>query len=87
MESVVTAETIERRIFLIRGHKVMLDSDLAELHGVQTKVLVHAMKRNIKRFPADFIFQLSEDEDKSLRSQSVTLKTGRRKHRKYLSST
>jgi len=62
----------------------MLDSDLAELYGGPTKVLVQAVKRNIKRFPEDFMFQLSEDEDKSLRSQIVTLKAGRGKHRKYL---
>ncbi len=83
MTPLVTAGTIEQKIHLIRGQKVMLDSDLAELYGVPTKVLVQAVKRNMKRFPADFMFQLSEDEDKFLRSQIVTLKTGRGKHRKY----
>lgn len=77
MKPIITAEGIERKIYLIRGHKVMLDSDLAELYGVATKVLVQAVKRNIRRFPPDFMFQLSEAEDKSLRSQIVTLKTGR----------
>ena len=61
----------------------MLDSDLAAMYGVATKVLVQAVKRNSSRFPLDFMFQLTEDEDQSLRSQIVTLKTGRGKHRKY----
>jgi hypothetical protein len=84
MKPVITAEIIEHKIYLVRGQKVMLDSDLAELYGVETKVLVQAVKRNIKRFPSDFMFQLSDGEDKVLRSQFVTLKQGRGKHRKYL---
>ena len=84
MKPIVTAETIEHKIYLIRGHKVMLDSDLAELYGVPTKVLVQAVKRNIKRFPMDFMFQLENQEVVSLRSQIVTLKTGRGQQRKYL---
>jgi len=84
MKPIITAEGIERKIILIRGQKVMLDSDLAELYGVEIRVLNQAVTRNIKRFPSDFMFQLSEDEDKSLRSQFVILKTGRGKHRKYL---
>ncbi|MCK9420396.1 MAG: ORF6N domain-containing protein [Nitrospirae bacterium] len=84
MKPIVTAELIEHKIFLVRGQKVMLDGDLAELYGVEAKVLNQAVKRNIKRFPSDFMFQLSEDEDKALRSQFVTLKQGRGKHRKYL---
>lgn len=63
---------IGSRISLLRGQRVMLDADLAELYGVQTKVLVQAVKRNIVRFPADFMFQLSSDEFKVLRSQTVT---------------
>jgi phage regulator Rha-like protein len=63
---------IENKIFLIRGFRVMLDSDLAELYGVQTKVLNQAVKRNIDRFPAEFMFQLSDLELDSLRSQFVT---------------
>ncbi len=84
MKPITAAKTIERKIYLLRGQKVMLDSDLAELYGVATKVLIQAVKRNTKKFPSDFMFQLSEDEEKSLRSQIVTLKTGRGKHRKYL---
>lgn len=64
--------SIESKIYTIRNKKVMLDSDLAELYGVDTKVLNQAVKRNIERFPKDFIFQLEEDEFESLRSQIVT---------------
>ena len=81
---IVPVEWIEKKIYLIRGHKVMLDSDLAELYGVSVKVLNQAVKRNISRFPEDFMFQLTKEEYDSLRSQIVTLKTGRGKHRKYL---
>lgn len=77
MKSIVTAEAIERKIYLIRGQKVMLDSDLAELYGVSTKTLVQAVKRNIKRFPSDFMFQLENQDVTGLRSQIVTSKTGR----------
>jgi phage regulator Rha-like protein len=76
-------EDISRRIFTIRGHRVMLDADLAELYGVPTKRLNEAIKRNAVRFPEDFMFQLSREEVDSLRSQNATLKTGRGKHRKY----
>lgn len=62
----------------------MLDSDLAELYGVATKVLIQAVKRSQKRFPDDFMFQLTIEEATLLRSQIVTLKTGRGQHRKYL---
>lgn len=68
---------IESRIFLSRSHKVMLDADLATLYGVQTKVLVQAVKRNLDRFPDDFMFQLDADEWESVRSQFVTSKTTR----------
>jgi hypothetical protein len=68
----------------IRGQKVMLDSDLAHIYGVPTKVLNQAVKRNAKRFPPDFLFQLTAGETDSLRSQIVTLKSGRGQHRKYL---
>ena len=60
--TLVTAEKIETKIFLIRGKKVMLDVDLAELYEVQTKVLNQSVKRNIKRFPEDFMFQLTNEE-------------------------
>lgn len=62
----------------------MLDKDLAELYGVETKVLNQAVKRNIERFPDDFMFQLNKDEWEFLRSQIVTIKNGRGEHVKYL---
>jgi len=65
--SLIPAERIERSILLIRGQKVMLDADLAGLYGVETKQLVRAVKRNILRFPDDFMFQLSNDEFENLR--------------------
>ena len=74
--SVIPAERIERSILLIRGHKVMLDADLAELYGVQTKVLVQALRRNRERFPDDFMFQLTKEEFANLRSQTVTSSPG-----------
>lgn len=77
-------EQIEERIYLIRGQKVMLDSDLAELYGVLTKNLNRAVRRNLDRFPPDFMFQLTEEEAEALRFQIGTLKTGRGQHRKYL---
>jgi hypothetical protein len=65
-KSVVPAERIEKAILLIRGHKVMLDADLAKLYGVSTKVLNQAVKRNQRRFPADFMFRLTKHEKKEL---------------------
>jgi len=82
--NLVPAERIERLILLIRGHKVLLDTDLAQLYNVSTKVLNQAVRRNKDRFPSDFIFQLTTEEVYSLRSQTVTLETGRGRHRKYL---
>ena len=71
------SEPIERRILLIRGQKVMLDRDLASLYGVPTKVFNQAVRRNMDRFPEDFMFQLTPQETKKLsRSQFVTLKRG-----------
>src|SRR5450759_5952766 len=67
-------EVIARRILLIRGQKVILDFDLARLYEVETKVLLQAVKRNIGRFPDDFMFQLTEYEFRGLRSQFVTSK-------------
>jgi hypothetical protein len=75
--ALVPVERITRAILVIRGHKVLLDSDLAALYGVETKALVQAVKRNLNRFPADFAFQLSDDEFQRLRSQTVTSKPGR----------
>ena len=71
-------------IYLIRGEKVMLDRDLALLYDVPTKVLKQAVKRNNDRFPPDFMFELTENEYDSLRSQIVTLENGRGRHSKYL---
>ena len=65
--------TIEGRIHLVRGHKIILDHDLAELYGVSTKALNQAMKRNSQRFPDEFVFRLTQEEENSLRSQFVTL--------------
>jgi len=70
-------ERIERMILLIRGQKVMLDSDLAELYGVTTKRLNEQVRRNISWFPIDFMFQLTESETQILRSQFATSKRGR----------
>jgi hypothetical protein len=67
---------IGARILWVRDQRTMLDSDLAELYGVQTKVLVQSVKRNLTRFPQDFMFQLTADEFAVLRSQIVTSNTG-----------
>ncbi len=81
----VTESKIIEHIFLLRGQKVMLDSHLAQMYGVDTKVLNQAVKRNALRFPEDFMFQLGEDEWEHLRSQFVTLDApGRGKYPKYL---
>ena len=77
-------QIIENKIFTVRGQQVMLDRDLAELYQVTTKRLNEQVKRNIQKFPSDFMFQLTEDEQDSLRSQIATLKTKRGQHRKYL---
>lgn len=68
----VSVQFIERRIYLIRGHKVMIDVDLAELYGVSTKRLNEQVRRNQKRFPPDFMFQLTKAEAENLRSQFAT---------------
>ncbi|MBL7195996.1 MAG: ORF6N domain-containing protein [Desulfobacterales bacterium] len=82
MTSIVPTESIVNKIVFLRGEKVLLDHDLAELYGVETKVLKQAVRRNIKRFPDDFMFELTKEENQSLRSQNVTLKRGQ--HSKYL---
>ena len=84
MDAIVPIEVIERKIYLIRGQKIILDNDLADLYGVSIRVLNQAVKRNLNRFPEDFMFQLTKEEDESLRSQIVILKRERGKHRKYL---
>lgn len=73
----VPVQLIERRIYLVRGQKVMIDTDLAELYGVQTFRLNEAVKRNQKRFPEDFMFQLTKEEEESLTSQFAMSKIGR----------
>ena len=75
--SLIPVERIEKSILLIRGHKVMLDSDLAELYRVPTGRLNEAVKRNIGRFPEDFAFQLNRQEFETLISQTAISKTGR----------
>jgi hypothetical protein len=76
MKIVVRQEVIEGKIYMIRGHKVMLSADLAELYGVEPKVLVQAVKRNKDRFPKDFMFQLDKQEFMNLKSQIVTSSWG-----------
>ena len=83
MSPVMTLAVVPK-IRLLRGKRVLLDADLAELYGVETRALVQAVKRNISRFPADFMLQLSPSEHASLRSQNVILDARRGTHRKYL---
>ena len=76
MTNILPREHIERSILLIRGHKVMLDADFAELYGVETRALLQAVSRNQKRFPKDFMFQMSKEEYELFRSQIVISKKG-----------
>jgi hypothetical protein len=82
-KELIPVEVITGKILLIRSQKVILDRDLAEMYGVKTKVLLQAVKRNIKRFPDDFMFQLTSDEFKILRSQFVTSSWGGRRYAPY----
>jgi hypothetical protein len=84
MKALIPIEIIERKIYLIRSQKVMLDSDLAELYGVKTFNLNKAVKRNIDRFPQDFMFQLTKEEADSLRFQIGMSKSEGRGGRRYL---
>ncbi len=84
MKDLKLAENIESNIYLIRGQKVMIDRDLAELYGVETKVLLQAVKRNTERFPEDFMFLLTEQEFEILRSQFVTSRWGGRRYMPYV---
>ena len=77
-------QLIEKKIHFVRGHRVMLDADLAELYGVETKTLKRAVNRNIDRFPDDFMFELKQDELDSLRNQSGTSKKAGRGGQRYL---
>jgi hypothetical protein len=74
---VALAPAIEKRIFVVRGRQVMLDEDLADLYGVETKRLIEQVKRNLERFPEDFMIQLRKDEVAALRSQIATSNVGR----------
>src|SRR5688572_929198 len=80
----VAEEVLFKKIYVIREHKVLLDSDLAELYGIEPRALKQAVRRNIRRFPADFMFELSKNEWRSLRSQFVILERGKGQHSKYL---
>jgi len=75
-QSLIVEESVERRIFLIRGYKVMFSADLAELYGVEPRALVQAVKRNRERFPEDFMFQLKTIEFENLKLQIVTSSWG-----------
>ncbi|MGD8509823.1 MAG: ORF6N domain-containing protein [Syntrophobacterales bacterium] len=74
-KALVPVEVIVRKILFLRGEKVLLDRDLAELYGVETRVLKQAVRRNIKRFPEDFMFELTKEELEDWRSQFVTSKS------------
>src|SRR6204780_3954411 len=78
--TVVATEQITSSILIVRGHKVLLDADLAVLYGIATKVLVQAVKRNEERFPDDFMLRLTAKEWEALRSQTVTSKRGGRRY-------
>ena len=81
--AIIPVERIEGTIIVLRGHRVILDENLAELYEVEVKVLNQAVKRNSERFPEDFMFRLNDEEALFLRSQIVTIKHGRGQHRKY----
>ena len=85
-QKLISTVQLETHIHLIRGHRVLIDSDLAQIYGVTTKRLNEQVKRNIERFPSDFMFQLNNQEFTVLRSQIATLNEigGRGQHRKYL---
>jgi hypothetical protein len=83
-KTLVDVGSIQRAVLRVRTQNVMLDSDLAALYGVDVKALNQAVRRNKERFPTDFMFQLTREEARSLRSQTVTLDIGRGRHRKYL---
>ena len=82
--SIVPTEFVEHQIYVIRGMKVMVDADLANLYQVETRALVQAVKRNSARFPEDFMFQLTEEEFQNLRSQIVTSSWGGRRYLPYM---
>ena len=81
---IVSPDSIKPYIYEVRGRNVMIDSDLATLYGIETKNLKRAVRMNIARFPADFMFELTKEEYDFLRCNFFTLKNGRGKHSKYL---
>ena len=81
---IATSESIKSRIVEVRGRCVIIDSDLAEMYGVETKNLKRTVRMNIERFPEDFMFVLTKEEYDSLRCNFFTLKNGRGQHSKYL---
>jgi len=83
MNSIIPIEKIEKKIYFIREQRVILDKDLAELYGVETKKFNQAVKRNITRFPGDFMYKLTKDEYENLRSQFVTSSWGGRRYLPY----
>ena len=82
-EPLPALQSIGLAITVLRGQRVILDAELAALYGVETKRFNEQVRRNIERFPQDFMFQLNDQEQAALRSQNATLKTGRGQHRKY----
>jgi hypothetical protein len=83
MKKIISHDDIEHKIYLVRGHKVMFDSDLAALYGVETKMLNRAVKRNLERFHEDFMIQLNKDEFANLRFQFGTSSWGGRRYAPY----
>ncbi len=81
MSTLLLVERVENKILLLRGHRVMISTDLADLYAVEPRILIQAVKRNLARFPEDFMFQLTWEETSALRSQNVILKRGQ--HQKY----
>ena len=84
MSEIIPIEEIQQRIFIIRGHRVMIDADLAVLYSVTTKRLNEQVKRNLKRFPSDFMFQLNEEEFENLKSHFATSRWGGRRYLPYV---
>ena len=80
----IAVELVAEKILLVRGRKVMLDRDLAEMYGVKTKVLLQSVKRNVKRFPEDFMYQITRQEVMILKSQNVTSRWGGRRYLPYV---
>lgn len=83
-EIITSTDFIKSKIFEVRGRRVMIDSDLASMYGVETKNLKRAVRNNIERFPDDFMFELTKQEYDSLRCNFFTIKNGRGQHSKYL---